>query len=109
MLFFGHAASILASGYFSRQMGFMDGIDLDRSWIKKEQRRWRRSIVVVGAAFVYPFLFYAPNFSDVFWFYEFSAFVAAVEILVLTAFLLYLSSFTSELVRFERYKRGSDR
>lgn len=108
MLFFGHATSILLSGFFSRQMGRLDDRALNPFWPKREQRRWRFSLWVVAIAAIYPFLFYAPNISAIFDFYEFSVVVSAVEVVAISAFLVYLLNFTPELLRFDRLKRGLD-
>lgn len=106
MLFFGHAASILLSGFYSHQLGRLDTLEPGLFWMKKEQRRWRISLFVGAITAVYPFLFYAPNISEFFRFYGFSVIVSAAEVVTISVFLLYLLNFVPEILRFDRYKRG---
>lgn len=108
MLFSGHAISIGMSGYFSLRLSQNDVFDLGAKWLGREKWRWKLSLGVVGIAIVYPFLFYAPSVHNTLRFYEFSVLVAATEVIMLIAFLLYLFSFTPEVMGFDNARRNQN-
>ncbi len=105
-LFFGHAASILLTGYFCRciaatgapppdtpQTSF--GLSIDMC-----VRRWHLAVCITGLAIAYAIVYYMRHPLQLTHNYPFTAFMSALEVAVISAFLLYLMTFMADVYRF---------
>lgn len=106
MLFIGHAVSICLSGIYSQKLSRIDASQDGLLSPPRERRRAQASRVVVGLAFLYLLMFFAPKLSNAFDFYGFSVLAAGTEVVVLSAFLLYLLGFTPVVLRMFQQERA---
>lgn len=105
MLFIGHAVSIFMSGIYSRKLTRIGASDDPVLSATRERRRARGSLVVAGLSVLYLMMFFGPKLSEAFNFYAFSALAAGTEVVVLSAFLLYLLGFTPVVLKMYRLGR----
>jgi len=106
MLFIGHAVSILLSGYISRALARKNTPAPDPVWHRRHARRWPLSLAITGVALTYAALFYAPSLGLFQSTRGTSVLVSAVEIIMLSAFLLYLLGFAWDLFQYELQKHS---